>query len=286
MGKGNRKQLQCVYHAWTYGLDGRLRRAPEMEGVQWFEPSNVSLPPLRVEEWPPLVFVNLSASGPSFRETVPEIPEEVRRAGFLIETMRLVERRDYEVEANWKIYIDNYLITDYRSSRRENRLPNAGGELRCDSGAFRGLPLEPFDPESRRCSRAKEIGVDFDPAAVLVEASRDDIVGPERSGRFLDSLPVELEADGLLPGDDGRPAGLGDGFSHGGRDIGRDDLELGLAAQVAKGYDGESGHLFWSLNPKRYPRPPQVSDHGERGREKQKAEHHRAARHIILHPRS
>src|SRR3954453_1352982 len=30
-GTGNRKLLQCPYHAWTYELDGRLRTAPRCE---------------------------------------------------------------------------------------------------------------------------------------------------------------------------------------------------------------------------------------------------------------
>ena len=32
--KGNRKSLQCRYHGWTYGLDGCLRAAPEMEDTE------------------------------------------------------------------------------------------------------------------------------------------------------------------------------------------------------------------------------------------------------------
>ncbi len=31
-GQGNRKSLQCKYHGWTYGLDGKLMNAPEFEG--------------------------------------------------------------------------------------------------------------------------------------------------------------------------------------------------------------------------------------------------------------
>ena len=108
-GKGSGKLLQCPYHGWTYGLDGKLRRAPEMDRVEDFDVSDVCLPKVRVEEWGPLVFANLASSGPSFRETAPAIAEEVGRAGFPIERMRFRERREYVVEANWKIYVDNYL---------------------------------------------------------------------------------------------------------------------------------------------------------------------------------
>ncbi|HEY7698778.1 MAG TPA: SRPBCC family protein, partial [Vicinamibacteria bacterium] len=108
-GKGSGKLLQCPYHGWTYGLDGKLRRAPEMEGAEDFEVEKVCLPGVRVEEWGPLVFANLASSGPSFRETAPAIAEEVERAGFPIEKMRFRERREYVVEANWKVYVDNYL---------------------------------------------------------------------------------------------------------------------------------------------------------------------------------
>ncbi len=34
---------------------------------------------------------------------------EVERAGYDVASMRLVERRDYVIECNWKVYVDNYL---------------------------------------------------------------------------------------------------------------------------------------------------------------------------------
>ncbi len=37
------------------------------------------------------------------------IPAEVARAGYDVERMRLVERREYLIECNWKVYVDNYL---------------------------------------------------------------------------------------------------------------------------------------------------------------------------------
>src|SRR5512143_2620752 len=36
-GAGNRKSLQCGYHGWGYGLDGRLLTTPEWDGVACFD---------------------------------------------------------------------------------------------------------------------------------------------------------------------------------------------------------------------------------------------------------
>ena len=37
------------------------------------------------------------------------IPSEVASAGYDVANMRLVERRDFVIECNWKVYVDNYL---------------------------------------------------------------------------------------------------------------------------------------------------------------------------------
>lgn len=106
-GMGNRKTLQCSYHGWLYGLDGCLRNSPEFEGVENFDKENFGLLPVRVETWGPFAFVNMNASAPSLLETLGNIPQET--AAFNFDSMRLVERRDYYVNANWKVYVDNYL---------------------------------------------------------------------------------------------------------------------------------------------------------------------------------
>ncbi|MGA8810293.1 MAG: Rieske (2Fe-2S) protein, partial [Thermoanaerobaculia bacterium] len=36
-GEGKRPVLQCGYHGWTYGLDGRLLQTPEMAGIECFD---------------------------------------------------------------------------------------------------------------------------------------------------------------------------------------------------------------------------------------------------------
>jgi len=109
LARGNRKSLQCRYHGWTYGLDGTLRACPEMEATEEFRKEDFGLVPIRVERWGPFVFANLDPEAPPLTEVLGAIPAEVAAAGFDIDHMRLVERREYVVESNWKVYVDNYL---------------------------------------------------------------------------------------------------------------------------------------------------------------------------------
>lgn len=109
-GKGNRKSLQCHYHGWTYGLDGKLLSAPEFEGVQNWEKAQVCLPSVLVEAWGPFIFINLDPDAKPMAETsYGTIMQEMLDKGFDIGRMSSVERRDYEINCNWKVYVDNYL---------------------------------------------------------------------------------------------------------------------------------------------------------------------------------
>ncbi len=108
-GRGNRKSLQCKYHGWTYDLDGKLLRAPEFEGVNNWNSQDVCLQPVQVEAWGPWVFVNLDPGAAPMVDTYGNIELEIEAAGFNLSQMRLVERRDYLIDCNWKVYVDNYL---------------------------------------------------------------------------------------------------------------------------------------------------------------------------------
>lgn len=49
--------IRCPYHAWTYGLDGALRRAPFLGRG---DTPDIALHQVPVDEWGGFVFVNLS----------------------------------------------------------------------------------------------------------------------------------------------------------------------------------------------------------------------------------
>ena len=57
-GAGRRETLQCPYHAWTYGLDGRLITAPRGNSEGGIEKDELGLLPLQLDTWGPLIFVN------------------------------------------------------------------------------------------------------------------------------------------------------------------------------------------------------------------------------------
>ena len=106
-GCGSRKLFRCEYHGWTYGLDGNLISATEVDGMQDFRPEDFALKPVRAEEWFNLIFVNLDPNAEPLLKSLGELPKQAQRFGF--QQMKLFQRRSYDMQCNWKTYVDNYL---------------------------------------------------------------------------------------------------------------------------------------------------------------------------------
>ena len=106
-GEGKRKGFQCSYHGWTYALDGRLTGTPEFDGVECFSKEANGLPEFRVEVWQGLVFVNLDNSCAPLAETLEDLPARIGRRD--LGSMRLAARKNWYIDCNWKVYVDNYL---------------------------------------------------------------------------------------------------------------------------------------------------------------------------------
>jgi choline monooxygenase len=107
LGSGCKNVLRCQYHGWTYTLDGRLIGTPDVEGVEFFDRSTMGMVPLRVEVWEQFIFVNFDLQAEPLAACLGQIPEQVR--GFQFEGLQFAERRDYVINCNWKVYVDNYL---------------------------------------------------------------------------------------------------------------------------------------------------------------------------------
>ena len=107
-GEGCRETLQCPYHAWTYDLDGSLRRAPRAEREK-VDLSGIALLPAAVGEWGPFVFVNPDPAAEPLREYLGELPELIAASGVDLARVRFHSHHEWEVRSNWKIAMENFL---------------------------------------------------------------------------------------------------------------------------------------------------------------------------------
>lgn len=99
-------RIRCHYHAWAYRLDGTLAHAPFMDKVEGFREEDFPLGRAHVAEWAGHVFVCLAPRPIPFAAHLDGLDERFRP--WRMEDMRVVERRSYELRANWKLIVSNY----------------------------------------------------------------------------------------------------------------------------------------------------------------------------------
>ena len=108
-GSGCKSAITCPYHAWTYELNGKLRHARNADKVAGFQPRELGLVSVRVEQFLGFLFFNLDPEASSFASQFPELETEVRK--FTPQLDDLVadthEVRGGTLRCNWKILLDN-----------------------------------------------------------------------------------------------------------------------------------------------------------------------------------
>jgi phenylpropionate dioxygenase-like ring-hydroxylating dioxygenase large terminal subunit len=103
---GRVSAIQCPYHAWTYGLDGRLIGAPHMDDVPGFDKADYSLHPVRLELWEGSIFVNLADSPTPLDKWFAPLAEKFSH--WNLPKLHSAKRIEYDVRANWKLIFENY----------------------------------------------------------------------------------------------------------------------------------------------------------------------------------
>jgi phenylpropionate dioxygenase-like ring-hydroxylating dioxygenase large terminal subunit len=101
-GCGHVKAFVCPFHTWTYNLDGTLRGAPHMPGL---DKTQYGAKRVWCEVWNGMVFINFMNEKPT--------PVAAYLRGADLESHRLdhakvIEARDYPTDANWKINGETY----------------------------------------------------------------------------------------------------------------------------------------------------------------------------------
>ena len=74
-----------------------------------FEPGALGLLPVAVDVWGPLVFVNPDPDAEPLAAALGDLPEVVAAHGLDVNALEYRERQSYELRANWKIAVENYL---------------------------------------------------------------------------------------------------------------------------------------------------------------------------------
>jgi len=98
--------IQCPYHAWTYGLDGRLIGAPHMDEVQDFNKADYSLHAVNLALWEGFVFVNLARASAPLEQWFAPLAGKFTH--WNLPKLRSAKRTEYDVRANWKLIFENY----------------------------------------------------------------------------------------------------------------------------------------------------------------------------------
>ena len=127
-GEGNCRAFRCPYHSWTYGLDGALLSAPEIEQTHNFDFAKYGLVPLRLEMWAGFLFVNFDAGAAPLTTWLGDIPQ--RLASYRFEDMVCTRRKEYRLACNWKVYVENameayHVPTVHRSTLQRQKGPHA-----------------------------------------------------------------------------------------------------------------------------------------------------------------
>jgi choline monooxygenase len=110
--QSERPTMVCPYHAWSYGLDGKLLKTPHFGGDGNHDTGSIArdcldLKAIRCETWHGLVFLNLSGDAVPLAEHMAPVAR--RYADFDFSEMRLGAVQEFELAANWKLPIENFI---------------------------------------------------------------------------------------------------------------------------------------------------------------------------------
>jgi choline monooxygenase len=108
---GHAQSFRCPYHGWNYGLDGSLKGTPEFAGVCNFDRTANGLVPVAVDVWEKFVFVNLAAKPAPLGDFLGDLIAQVSPLG--LSKLHFHSRKEYTLNCNWKVYVDNYLDGGY-----------------------------------------------------------------------------------------------------------------------------------------------------------------------------
>jgi glycine betaine catabolism A len=99
--------IRCPYHSWIYELDGRLRSAPHLNNQ--IDKAAFALHPVAVDTWGGFIWVHLTPEHAAEYPLQRQIGDGTNYCrNYPLADLRTVQRIVYDVQANWKVIVENY----------------------------------------------------------------------------------------------------------------------------------------------------------------------------------
>lgn len=149
-GVGSQAVLRCNYHGWSFDLDGNLKGLPRSSELYTgdvidFEKNDFNLLPVKLENWGPLIFINLDLDAAPLMDAVGSLAAiaEERGVNFNTHPHTINERI---IAVNWKVFVDNVIEcyhcpTVHKTFSEHFDTASKSAKLICDSGRFSlGIP--------------------------------------------------------------------------------------------------------------------------------------------------
>jgi len=103
-----RARVTCPYHAWTYGIDGKLIGVARNEAFLNLDKSQRSLVELPAREWGGVIYVQLDGSpNPDWSQLNDQIAADFASLG--IPEAHVYGRKTFDLKANWKVILEPFL---------------------------------------------------------------------------------------------------------------------------------------------------------------------------------
>jgi choline monooxygenase len=167
-GKGSAKncELTCGYHAWKFSLDGKLKSAPRIGGIKNFDKSVMGLIPLKIQTWGHWIFINGNLDADPIENSLPDLDQALISRDW--NKLSFHSSKEWIINCNWKVYIDNYLDGGYHIPFMH---PTLDSQLDMDT-----YKTELFDTYSIQSSKANNSSdsnseLEFDPSERIGKGS-------------------------------------------------------------------------------------------------------------------
>lgn len=110
--EGSSKIFSCRYHGWSYGLNGKLAKAPRYDELVGFDKTQNSLLPIHVHiDHHGLIWVNLDGKAQpeiAWNDDFEGIDRQERCQEFNFDDYQFDHTWEMTGDYNWKILADNY----------------------------------------------------------------------------------------------------------------------------------------------------------------------------------